>query len=326
LLLDTRNWEWNEEVAASFHIRKSALPSLVHASEIAGKVTREAARLTGLRAGTPVATGSGDGITTILGLGVVDDGEVGFTVGSAGVVGVASRRFPEDLHHRNYVFCHPLAGQWYSVMATAASGEVFKWYKTNIVRDRSMTYGDLDAEAARAPLGADGVVFLPYILGSRNPHSNPKAAGVFFGLRHRHNRDHLSRALMEGVLLELFDLFSAQREILETKGQAINSVKISGGIVRSEFWTQMLADVLGMNVTLTGEKELGALGCAIMAATSVGRYRTVRDAVDAMVRNQDVVSFHKERHELYLERFEVFRDLYARLASPFNRRVETASG
>ena len=317
LLLETRNWKWNEEAAREFGIPDSAFPDLLRAAEVAGRVSREAAAQTGLKEGTPVAAGSGDGITTILGLGVIEDGQVGITVGSAGVVGIASSQFPEDTLHRNYIFCHPIADRWYSVMATAASGEVLKWYKTNIVRDDKYSYSDLDAEASRAPLEAGGVLFLPYILGSRNPHGNPTATGVFAGLRHMHNRDHLSRALMEGILFELLDLVSVQREILQAKPAGNSSAKLSGGIVRSRFWTQMLADVLGLDIGLTEVDELGTLGCAIMAATAVGAYRSIQDAVAGMVKDREVVGFDRDKHEVYRRKFEVFRKLYKLLETEF---------
>ena len=188
-----------------------------------GFLTKEASRLTGLEENIPVAVGSGDGITTIFGLGAYADGQAGITVGSAGIIATTSKLFPEDEKQRSYVFCHPFCDRWYSFMATASSGEIFRWYNKSIIKNDRISYSDLDKEASECPAGADGLIFLPYLLGSRNPHSNPNACGMMLGLRYKHERKHLTRAILEGICFELMDILKVQEDILSK-----NKIKIKG--------------------------------------------------------------------------------------------------
>ena len=103
LLLDTKKWRWSDDAINDLKIRKTIFPDLLKSFDIGGYITRESSKLTGLKEGTPVAVGSGDGVTTILGLGIYKDGQIGVTVGSAGVIGVANTKFPEDNQNRSYI-------------------------------------------------------------------------------------------------------------------------------------------------------------------------------------------------------------------------------
>ena len=234
LMLDVARREWSGDTARRLGVPASIFPELRDPDSAAGALTREASGLTGLREGLPVVVGTGDGICTILGLGVIDSGDVGITVGSAGVIGVATEKPPVDDRHRNYVFCHPARDRWYSVMATAASGDILRWYRDELLTNPGLAYGELDREAGSVEPGADGLLFLPYILGSRNPYSNPGAFGMFLGLRRKHGRRHLTRAVLEGILLEILDLYMTEAEVAEKLGISLQSVKVSGGIVKSE--------------------------------------------------------------------------------------------
>ena len=247
-MLESKQWRWSNELISGLGFDKNFYPELRRPFEIGGYVTDEASNVTGLVGGTPVAVGSGDGITTIFGLGIYREGQSGITVGSAGVIAAPSKSYPEDRKLRAYVFCHPMCDRWFLLMATASSGEIFKWYNDNIIADNRITYADLDREAEGSRAGSDGLIFLPYLLGSRNPYSNPKASGVLLGLKYRHKRQDVTRAILEGISFELADIFEVQEEILSVSGIEIDEVKLSGGITRSGFWQQLLADVLGRDL------------------------------------------------------------------------------
>jgi xylulokinase len=313
LMLDVVRREWSDETARTLGLSPSIFPELRGSDSAGGTLTREASRLTGLREGLPVVVGTGDGICTILGLGVIDSGDVGITVGSAGVIGVATAKPPVDEQHRNYVFCHPARDRWYSIMATAASGDTLRWYRDEVLRDSDIAYTELDREAREIEPGADGLLFLPYILGSRNPNSNPDAVGMFLGLRRKHGRKHMTRAVMEGILLEILDLYMTEAEVAEKLGIGLQSVKVSGGIVKSELWLHMLADVLGKKIVLTEQEELGTLGCAILAYTGIGTYRSLRDAVKGMVREKREIEFDGTAHATYRKKFTAFRRAYRQM-------------
>ncbi len=313
LMLDVAHRRWSADTARALGLPASIFPELRSSDSAGGTLTREASQLTGLPEGLPVVVGTGDGICTILGLGVIESGDVGITVGSAGVIGVATEKPPIDAGHRNYVFCHPAADRWYSIMATAASGDVLRWYRDELIRNAGLGYKEIDEEARPVPPGADGLLFLPYILGSRNPHSNPGACGIFLGLRRRHGRSHLTRAVLEGILLEILDLYLTGQEVCEKLGVGLKSVKVSGGIVKSDLWLHMLADVLGKQMVQTEQDELGALGCGILAYKGIGYYSSLRDSVKNMVREKRVVPFDESANVAYRKKFDSFRRAYRQM-------------
>ena len=287
-MLDTKKWQWpdsSREIIDGLNIKKSILPELAKPQDLRGRLTRQASNLTGLPEGIPVAIGSGDGITTIFGLGTYRDGQAGLIVGSAGVLAASAKNFPKDDKFRTYIFCHPFCDRWYSLMATASSGEVFRWYYNSIVKNRDVSMAELDNEAASVAPGSDGVMFLPYLLGSRNPYSNPGATGVFLGLRYKHERKHLTRAVLEGISFELLDLLKVEEEILAKNNININEIKLAGGIINSGFWMQLLSDILQKDLVTTSAKELGALGSAVIASVAAGVYKDLETAIKKMVRD-----------------------------------------
>lgn len=323
-MLDTKKWQWPDSsrgIIDGLNIKKSILPELGKPEGLRGRVTRQASDLTGLPEGIPVAIGSGDGITTIFGLGTYRDGQTGLVVGSAGVLAVSAKNFPKDDRSRTYVFCHPFCDRWYSLMATASSGEVFRWYYNSIVKNSSVSMAQLDNEAVSVAPGSDGVLFLPYLLGSRNPYSNPGATGVFLGLRYKHERKHMTRAVLEGISFELLDLLRVEEEILAKNNINISEVKLAGGIINSGFWMQLLSDILQKDLVTTGVKELGALGSAVIASVAAGVYWDLETAVKNMVRDERIIKCNPELKGTYEEKFKLFREMYKTLESKFEKFV-----
>lgn len=321
-MLDTREWKWCDEIIDALGFKKRIFPELLKPFDIGGSISKEAEKLTGLLAGTPVAIGSGDGITTIFGLGIYREGQIGITVGSAGVIATPSKTYLEDDKHRGYVFCHPMCDRWLTLMATASSGSVLKWYFETMIRDKEITYSDLDSEASKSPPGSNGIIFFPYLLGSRNPHSNPGASGSFLGLRHKHKSSDITRALLEGISFELLDILLAEEEILGKGNIQASELKLSGGITNSIFWPQLLADILRKDIVITKVKELGTLGSSIIASVAAKVYSNLENAIKKMVKNKNVIKHNKEFGSLYQSRFEVFKDIYRALEPEFDKLLQ----
>lgn len=309
-LLDTKKWDWSSQSISELGFKRDMFPELLRPDDKGGFLTKEASRLTGLEENIPVAVGSGDGITTIFGLGAYADGQAGITVGSAGIIATTSKLFPEDEKQRSYVFCHPFCDRWYSFMATASSGEIFRWYNKSIIKNDRISYSDLDKEASECPAGADGLIFLPYLLGSRNPYSNPNACGMMLGLRYKHERKHLTRAILEGICFELMDILKVQEDILSKNKIKIKDVRLSGGICQSNFWTQLLADILQTDLITSKAKELGALGSSIMAATASGVYKDLKEAIKHMVKDDKKINHNKDLEDIFSRKFDLFREMY----------------
>ena len=187
LMLDVAHRRWSADTARALGLRHRFSPSSGARIRPAGLSPGKQASSPGSPKDFPLWWERGTGSAPSWGWVSLKAGTWGSPSALPGVIGVATEKPPITTGHRNYVFCHPAADRWYSIMATAASGDVLRWYRDELIRNAGLGYKEIDEEARPVP-GADGLLFLPYILASRNPHSNPGACGIFLGLRRRHGR------------------------------------------------------------------------------------------------------------------------------------------
>ena len=310
LLLDNRAGIWNTEIANLLGIPSHFLPDLALSAQQIGTVSAEAAAQLGIPAGVPVVAGSGDGVSTILGLGIINPGQMGITVGTAGVLMSTSPVFVAD--ERCLLFQHPIPHQWYLVTATNTSGEAARWYANTLYADldESQRYSRFMSDAQSSPAGSRGLLFMPFLAGSRSPYYNAQARAAFIGLGLQHKQGDLARAVMEGVAYEIKDCFEVHKERLLEQGMNINEVRISGGIVRNALWLQILADVLEVSLNVPQATELGVLGAAINAAVGVGYYANHEEAAANMVTIVNTIAPDANHHDTYREGFALYTEAY----------------
>ena len=161
--------------------------------------------------------------------------------------------------------------------------------------------------AEDTPAGAEGLLFLPYLAGERNPHLDPDAKGVFCGLSMKHRQGHLIRAVMEGVAYNLRECM----DILQSQGLSMNRLIASGGGAKGHLWRQILADMFDTPVYTTKTVEEACTGAAIMAAVGIGWYENTADAVEKIVKMENEVTLPVAAHRLvYEENRQHFRQLY----------------
>lgn len=323
LLLDNRTGVWNRAIIERLGFAPEWFPTPVTSTHIVGMVLPGVARELGLPAPVPVVAGSGDGVSTILGLGITRPGELGITVGTAGVLMSNASQFVLDEKRRCLFFLHPVPGQWYLCTATNTAGEAVRWFVHSFYADipKAERYQAFIQEAGTSPASSRGVLFLPLLAGSRSPYYNPAARGTFLGLQLEHTRAQLARAVMEGVAYELRDCFEVHRELLQAQGQRIEQVRISGGIIRNPLWLQILADTLGQSLHVPRAAELGALGAAVNAAVGIGIYADHAQAIAQMntiesivTPNPDCFPHHDAGYSLYKLAYHTLEPLFPRLA------------
>lgn len=251
------------------------LPEPAESETIGGTITPAVAGLTGLRPGTPVAIGAGDVPCTVTGASALEAGMAMAVLGTTCMVGVVHDRpvfTPPDL---GLLFTLP-GDHWYRAMVNVAGTLNLDWAVETLLPDLARQpdlYQRMEAMISPLPIGSEGVVYLPYLSesGIIAPVVNVEARAGFQGLTPRHGRPHMVRAVYEGVVLALRDLYQA----LEGTGQEI---LLTGGGARSPMWTQMLADALGTSVLVPAGTEFGARGAALLAATAIGRFGSIREA------------------------------------------------
>ena len=227
----------------------SFMPECAESIEITGHVHAEAAALMGLTAGTPVAGGGGDNAAGAIGSGIVETGLVSSTVGTSGVVFAYSDTPATDPKLRVHTFCHAVPGKWHTMGVSLSAGGSLRWLADTFFQPEGVVARTIGADryalmadgAVRVPVGSEGLIFLPYLTGERTPYPDADARGVFFGMTLRHQRQHFTRAVMEGVAFALNDSFQIFGEL----GIPITQVRAGGGGAKSAVWRQIHADVTG---------------------------------------------------------------------------------
>jgi xylulokinase len=243
----------------------------------------------------------------------VSAGGTALSLGTSGVIFAATDRPLFEPHGRVHAFCHAVPGRWHmmSVMLSAAGS--LRWFRDSLAP--GMAFEDLVAPAAEVPAGSDGLMFLPYLSGERSPHPDPLARGAFVGLTLRHDRRHLTRAVLEGVAFGLRDGL----DLMIGAGMAApDQIRASGGGTASGLWRQILADVLGTEIATVATTEGAAYGAGLLAAVGAGWYPTVEAACAELIRATPVASPGPDAAR-YVEAHAIYRDLYPALAPIFHR-------
>jgi xylulokinase len=322
LLLDNRTGAWNGRVADALGIPLSFLADPVSSTHVTGQLLDSVASEIGLSGGAPVpvVAGAGDGVSAALGLGIIRPGQLGLTVGTAGVLMSASPAFVADDRRRCLLFKHPAPGLWYLVTATNTSGEAVRWFASAMYRDldEPARYARLVADANASPPGSHGLTFLPYLAGSRSPHYDAEVRAGFLGLGLHSTLPDMARAVMEGVAYELRDCLDVHREVLSAQNTQIADVRISGGIVRNPLWLQIVADILDVPLRVPRATELGTLGAAMNAAIGTGYHDSHEQAAHEMVAIGKGVEPEPRNRIVYADGYERFKFGY-RSASTHDR-------
>ena len=320
-LFDVRNRRWSREVLDAAEIPFSLMPECAESVEITGHVHAEAAALTGLAAGTPVAGGGGDNAAGAVGSGVVETGLVSSTVGTSGVVFAYSDTPATDPKLRVHTFCHAVPGNWHTMGVSLSAGGSLRWLADTFFQPEGVVsrtiggdrYALMADGAAQVPAGSEGLIFLPYLTGERTPYPDADARGVFFGMTLRHKREHFTRAVMEGVAYALNDSLQIFGEL----GIPITQVRAGGGGAKSAVWRQIQADVTGHSHVTLAVDEGPAFGAALIAAVGTGAYASIADACAATVQMASVTEPNAEAHAKYAEYYRVYQALYPALKSQF---------
>ena len=320
-LFNVRQRRWADEVLDAVGIPREWMPKVYESPEITGRVTRDAAAATGLAEGTPVVGGGGDQAAGAVGNGIVETGVVSVSVGTSGVVFAFADEPVVDPGLRTHTFCHAVPGKWHVMGVMLSAGGSLRWWRDAFASEEKSVaaamgvdpYELITAEAAQAPLGAEGLIFLPYLTGERTPHADPHARGVFFGITLRSDRAHFARAILEGVAFGLRDSF----EILREMGLPITQVRASGGGARSAMWRQILADVSGYDQVTINVDEGPAFGVALLAGVGTGVWKSVPEACHATIEVVSHTPANSDAHRAYEPYYALYRKLYQHLKADF---------
>lgn len=325
-LMNIANRDWSDEVLDAFGIDRGLLGKMYESPDITGEVHGKCAEETGLAAGTIVVGGAGDNPAAAVGTGIVAEGSAFTTIGTSGVVYAISDKVAIDKKGRVHTLCASVPGKWTVMSCTQGAGLSLQWLRNNVctaemeaAKARGVDpYEIMTDMASKVPIGAERLIYLPYLMGERSPHPDPDCRGTFFGLSAMHERAHLIRAVLEGVAFSQTECVDVFREM----GVNISDMMICGGGARSSLWRQMFADLYGCPVSTIKADQGGALGAAIMAGVGAGIYKDIEETCKKLIQKKSTHEPIAENSRQYEKYYTLYKELYLTLKDSFKKLAE----
>jgi xylulokinase len=300
-LFDARTQNWSTDILDLLGLDPRKLPSLSSPCDVLGVITNEAARATGLRAGTPVAVSAGDFPAALLGAGVTRPGMGCDLTGTSTLIALLSE---EPVLDRFITNIQGIVGGWAAFTIVDAGGDAMRWAR-RAFHEKAYSYEQIIGLAESIPPGADKLLFLPYLNGERLARK-PNSRAQFFGLTSGHGIGHLHRAVMEGVA------FASRRniELMQSKGSLLDRMAAAAGGAKTRLWLEIKASIYNCPMLTLAEPECGILGCAMLGGVTAGLFSNLDEAVSKLVRYNREILPNPEWVDRYQRMQVLFNDLY----------------
>ena len=266
--------DWDKEALELLGITEAQLPQLVPTTHILKGMKKRYATLMGIDENTPIIVGASDGVLSNLGVNSYKKGEVAVTIGTSGAIRTVINKPRTD--YKGRIFCYVLDEDHYVIGGPVNNGGVvLRWLRNELLASEVETakrlgvdpYDVLTKIASRVKPGAEGLIFHPYLAGERAPLWNADARGSFFGLTLSHQKEHMIRAALEGVLYNLYTVYLA---LIEVMNETPSTIKATGGFAKSEVWRQMMADIFDTDLIVPESYESSCLGACVLGLKALG--------------------------------------------------------
>ncbi len=308
MMFDINTMSWSHELCSVLGIDPDMMPKIVKPDDIAGHVTADASRLTGLAEGTPVLCGTTDTVMEVFASGAVSVGQMTLKLATAGRICVITDKPYPDRDLINY--SHIIDSLFYPGTATKSCASSYRWFRDTFGED----YAHLDALASDIPIGSDGLVFHPYLNGELTPYANPNLCADFVGVRMMHTKGHFARAVLEGVAMSMLDCMNA----LNSLGiPHTDSAVIIGGGGKSPLWRQMVSDALGIKLIEMRYAD-SSFGSAMLAGIAVGIFESPKAALKACNEIVSTTLPNPENTQKYKKLFEKYKAIQKALEPIYN--------
>jgi gluconokinase len=322
-LYNLREGSWDETLVRFLGIRPDQLPPVVEPTAAVGTIRPEVAARTGLPPETKVVAGAGDGVLSSLGSGAVAPGQMTAMIGTSGAARLVADHPVLDPGPQARTWCYYLAlGRWVAGAAINNGGLALRWVRENLLPGPTsptdeFDFATLEADAAKAPPGSGGLLFLPFLTGERAPYWNANARGMIFGLAAHMGSSNVARSAFEGVCFRMRSIVEAVDEVA---GPA-REVRATGGFTRSAFWTQLLADVVERPLLLPRSPQASAFGAAGLAMIALGDRQDIDDVARLVITsggpppNPQTFSVYRKLYRLYFDVYWANQDAFAKVAA-----------
>ena len=319
---DLNTLEWSEEILRYAKIDPAKLPELKPSTFVAGGVTEEAARSCGLAAHTPVVLGGGDGVTANIGAGSISPGKTYCCMGTSAWITTTTTKPIFDEQMRTVTWAHIIPGLYAPNGTMQYAGGAYNWMKNTICKMEcydaklhgTSPYEYMNEQIKQSPAGANGVLFLPYMLGERAPRWDTFAKGAFIGLKPENTRGDMLRSVLEGVTLNL----SVVLDILRTQID-IDEIMVLGGGAKGAVWRQIMADIYNTKITVPSLlEEAGSMGAAVTGGVGVGLFKDFT-AIDRFIEINSTLIPNASSTAAYVPVKELFDECYFALKDIFKK-------
>ncbi|TQS75136.1 xylulokinase [Ornithinibacillus gellani] len=305
LLLDIAKKEWSTEICERLDINLTICPPLVTSDEMVGELSAEIAKETGLQTITKVFAGGADNACGAIGAGILQEGKTLCSIGTSGVVLSYESSSNKDFNGKVHYFNHSAPNTYYTMGVTLSAGHSLSWFKNVFAKE--VSFDELLANVEDVPVGANGLLFSPYLVGERTPHADSTIRGSFIGIDASHKIADFTRAVLEGITFSLNESIHIFRE----EGKIIDTIVSIGGGAKSDTWLQMQADVFDAKIIkLTSEQGPG-MGAAMIAAYGCNWFETLQACADVFLKVEKEFIPNEENIRKYKELFGVYREIYS---------------
>lgn len=314
LLFDVGKRQWSEEICRLINLPAEVLPPICNPTDIVGKITKTASEITGLPEGIPVVCGTSDVTAEDYAAGAIYPGQCIIKLATAGNVNImTSVPFP---NHLTITYSHVVPDLWYTAAATNTAAYAMRWFRDNfcfeeIIKSEETgknVFQIMEDLVSSVPVGSDGLIFHPYLMGERAPYWDSYLRSSFIGASMSHTKGHFIRALMEGVAFSLKDCF----RLIENMKLKVTGFIIIGGGSRSDLWSQIICDVFGEKIVRPANVD-ASYGSALLAGVGIGVFSDLTDAVNRCVKTSNIFEPDEFNHQVYKKMFPLYLDIHDRL-------------
>lgn len=304
LLLDFGNKRWSNELCDLLGINPEICPPLVESSDFVGTITKEFARKTGLSENTKVFAGGADNACGAIGAGVLTEGKTLCSIGTSGVILSYEDSNEKDFEGKVHYFNHAERNAYYTMGVTLAAGYSLSWFKDVFAADED--FDEFLKGTEDIPVGSNGLLFTPYIVGERTPYPDANIRSSFIGMDAKHTRAHFIRAVIEGITFSLNESI----EIFRSNGKQISEIISIGGGAKNETWLQIQADVFNAKVVKLSSEQGPGMGAAMLAACGCGWFNTLQDCAKNFIKISKVYQPIPQNVEKYKKMFRLYKEIY----------------
>ena len=318
-LFDVNKRMWSEELLNKLDIPIDLLPKCYESYETTGYVTEEAANALGFTENVPVVAGGGNAVLQSTGMGLVENKDVGISFGTSGRVSIVTNKTIVNTSDNLQIFCGNDKDLWVCMGVTLSAMNSYNWFARNLCKwEESLSlarnidfYQYLDDYVLQSPPGSKNLIFIPYLIGERCPHTDTYTKGAFIGLTDKHKHHDLLRSVIEGVVYNLKQILETMLTMENTF--TCNEIYLSGGEILTDLWYQIISDIFQLPVKkINTGKVASAYGAAMLAGVGCKIIANVRD-IHKYIKVEKEFIPNKSNKSLYEGLYQIFKSLYPTL-------------